>query len=251
MRIAILQPGYMPWLGFFEQMLLTDHFVYLDDVQYTKQDWRNRNRIKTSDGIAWLTVPVKKAPSDTPIRRIRICYDQPWPKRHLNLIQCAYAKAPHFDECYPRLEATLEAHHEYLHDLNAAVVDLFRDLLGITTSISCSSELGIQTQDKSEKLWRICSALGGDELYDGQAARSFLDVDGFERHGIKVAFQEYVHPTYPQRWGPFIPSLSALDLLMNCGPDAGEIILAKQTPYRRGADDRPSLSLAGKGIPAA
>ena len=249
MRIAILQPGYMPWLGFFEQMLLTDHFVYLDDVQYTKQDWRNRNRVKTANGVTWLTVPTRKAPHDTPINRIEISYDRPWSARHLRTIELAYGKAPHFDECYPRLEATLEAHHEYLHHLNAAVVDLFRVLLGITTPISRSSELGIETHDKNEKLWRMCNALGADELYDGQASRSFLDVDGFERHGIKVTFQEYVHPTYSQRWGPFVPFLSTLDLLMNCGSDAVEIILARPTSDRPTADDRPSLAPAGKGIP--
>ncbi len=251
MRIAILQPGYMPWLGFFEQMLKTDHFVYLDDVQYTKQDWRNRNRIKTRNGAAWLTVPVQRAPTDTPICRIRVCYDQPWPKKHLNLIRGAYAKAPHFDECYSKLEATLKPCHEYLSDLNGAVVDLFRGLLGITTPVSRASELSIQTHDKSEKLWRICQALCADELYDGQTARSFLDVDAFERRGISATFQSYVHPTYPQCWDSFVPFLSTLDLLMNCGPDAREIILAKPMPNQSKTNARPSLAMAGKGIPAA
>ena len=236
MRIAILQPGYMPWLGFFEQMCLTDHFVYLDDVQYTKKDWRNRNRIKTANGVSWLTVPTRKAPRDTPINRIEISYDQPWSARHLRTI---------------KLEAAIEIRHKYLHDLNAAVVDLFRDILGIATPISRSSELGIETHDKNEKVWRICNALDADELYDGQAARSFLDVDAFKRNGIKVTFQNYVHPTYVQCWGTFVPFLSTLDLLMNCGANAREIILAESSPKRTGIHARPPLALTGKGVATA
>lgn len=251
MNIAILQPGYLPWLGFFEQMLLTDHFVYLDDVQYTKKDWRNRNRIKTANGVTWLTVPTRKAPRDTPINQIEINYDQPWPTRHLRTIELAYSKTPYFNECFPRLRAVLETRRVYLQDLTNAIVDLFRDLLRITTPTSRSSELGIQAGEKNEKVWRICRALGADELYDGQAARAFLDVDALERRGIRVTFQAYEHPEYPQRFGPFIPFLSTLDLLMNCGPEARAIILSGTTANRREVLDRPELVPAEKGISAA
>lgn len=230
MRIAILQPSYLPWLGFFEQMARTDHFVYLNDVQYTKQDWRNRNRIKTEKGAVWLTVPVRKAPHATPINRIEICYRGAWPEEHLRTVELAYKRAPHFQPFFSRLEALLSRRFALLQELSHAVADLCRSFLDVSGPISWASDLNSKTMDKNGRLIELCKAHGADLLYDGKAARAFIDVELFRANGVDVVFQDYQHPVYPQLWGEFVSHLSAIDLIMNTGPEAPEILRQSSVP---------------------
>jgi hypothetical protein len=212
-------------LGFFEQMMLTDHFVYLDDVPYTKQDWRNRNRIKTPDGPAWLTVPVEAAPTGTLIRDIRISYRQPWIHRHLRVLESAYRRAPLFRQVHEPFSDLLNRRFEFLHELDVAVVDWVRRWLNINTPISYASTLEVATPDKTTRLCEICRRLQASVLYDGKAASSFIEHRQFEAIGVDVVYQDYQHPVYPQLWGEFVPYLSILDLLMNVGDQASRYIL--------------------------
>jgi hypothetical protein len=224
MRIAILQPSYLAWLGAFEQMAYVDHFVYYNDVQYTKGDWRNRNRIKTQAGATWLTVPVKKAPHDTLISEIEIAYQEAWPEKHLRKIDAAYRKAPYFEPFFSRLSEVLLRRCGLLQDLNRAVTELCASFLEVDTPTSWSSDLGLRETGKNERLLAICRALGADLLYDGAAAAEFIRLDYFAGEGVRVVFQEYAHPVYRQQWGEFVSHLSAIDLIMNMGPDAPRLL---------------------------
>ncbi len=215
--VVVLQPGYLPWLGFFDQLRHADVFVYYDDVQFDKHGWRNRNRIKTQTGPQWLTVPVRHSGLGLPrVLDVDIDTRAPWARKHLASLRQAYAKAPHAGEYLPQLEEVLERKWERLVDLDLAVVDVIRGWLRLNRRIVRSSELGIEGE-RSERLVRICGHYGARTYYSGAAARSYLDVELFERHGIRVIWQDFVHPVYPQLHGEFVPYLSIVDLMFNCG----------------------------------
>jgi len=225
-RIAILQPGYLPWLGYFEQLARVDLFVHYDDVQYTRRDWRNRNRIKGPEGPTWLTVPVAvKGNYHIPISKVTVP-DQLWRDHHLRTIRHCYARCPYFDSVYPKLERWLGAPWTFLADGCIEGINMFCTELGARTETMRSSEVTEVTHlGKSERLIAICQRLGATEYLSGASARAYLDNDAFERAGIRVIFQEYKHPTYGQRWGDFVPYLSVLDLVMNEGPRSLDILL--------------------------
>jgi hypothetical protein len=224
MRIAVLQPGYLPWLGFFDQEMSVDLFVIYDDVQYDRRGWRNRNRVKTPKGPVWLTVPViQKGLYDQIIRDVKIDNDRPWRKKHLGTIEGFYRRAPYFEILYPEFEEILLRDWEYLWELDMALIWWMNRSIGIKTEIVMASELGVSGQ-KSERLLEICRRHSANEYYSGAAARHYLDIGVFNGAGIKVYFQEYVHPVYPQLQGEFVSHLSALDLMMIALPEAGKII---------------------------
>lgn len=218
--VVVLQPGYLPWLGFFDQLNRADVFVYYDDVQYDKHGWRNRNRIKTQDGPLWLTVPVRHAGCGFPrILDVAIDCRTPWARKHLASIRQAYARAPFLARYLPELEELLERRWDLLVELDIASAGVMAQWFGLRRRIERSSLLGV-AGDRSERLVNICRHLGASKYISGDAAQSYLDVGLFERHGIRVEWQRYVHPTYPQLHGEFVPYLSALDLLFNCGAQA-------------------------------
>lgn len=218
--VAVLQPGYLPWLGFFDQLRRADVFVYYDDVQYDKHGWRNRNRIKTQNGPLWLTVPVRHGGEPLPrIHDVEIDARMPWARKHVASIRQAYAHAPFLDRYMPVLEELLQPKWERLVDLDIACVDLMADWFGLRRRIERSSALGIGG-DRSERLVNICRHFGASTYVSGDAAQTYLDVNLFERHGITVEWQRYAHPAYPQLHGAFVPHLSALDLLFNCGDES-------------------------------
>lgn len=215
--LVILQPGYLPWLGFFDQMRRSDVFVYYDDVQYDKHGWRNRNRIKTASGPQWLTVPVLHSGRGLPsIADVEIDTRTPWVRKHLASIRQAYAAAPFLSRYMPELEELLGRRWERLVDLDLALVDLISRWLGLERQVARSSELGI-AGERSERLLRICQHFGAKSYLSGDSAKDYLDVGLFERNGIQVAWQRFLHPTYPQLHGEFVPYLSAIDLILNCG----------------------------------
>ena len=218
--VVVLQPGYLPWLGFFDQLRRADVFVYYDDVQYDKHGWRNRNRIKTQNGPLWLTVPVRHAGPGFPrILDVEIDGRVPWARKHVASIRQAYARAPHLARYLPQLEELLERRWSRLVDLDVACTALMAEWFGLARRFERSSELGI-TGDKSGRLVSICRRFGASTYVSGEAARDYLDVSLFERCGIRVEWQQYVHPTYSQLHGEFVPFLSALDLILNCGGEA-------------------------------
>jgi hypothetical protein len=217
---VVLQPGYLPWLGFFDQLQRADIFVYYDDVQYDKHGWRNRNRIKTQSGPLWLTVPVRHGGIGFPrILDVEIDARRPWARKHLSSIRQAYARAPYLGRYLPALEELLQRRWERLVDLDIACAALMAEWFGLRRRVERSSALKVGG-DRSERLVNICRNLGASKYVSGAAAQSYLDVPLFERHGIRVEWQQYVHPIYPQLHDEFVPYLSALDLLLNCGNDA-------------------------------
>jgi len=222
--LVVLQPGYLPWLGFFEQMLRADIFVYYDDVQYDKHGWRNRNRIKTPAGPLWLTVPVRHGGLGKPrILDIEIDASAQWVRKHVGSLRQYYRSAPFADRYLPDLEELLQQPWTRLVDLDLAVAAKLAEWFAITTPTIRSSALGIDGE-RSDRLVRLCRHFGATQYLSGSAARSYLDVALFERHGIEVVWQDYRHPAYPQLHGNFIPYLSAIDLLLNCGPESGRVL---------------------------
>jgi hypothetical protein len=226
--IGILQPSYMPWLGYFEQIHQADIFVLYDDVQFEKGSWRNRNRIKTPQGPLWLTVPVLTKGQDfPPINQVRVNDAEPWRKKHLRSLAQYYAKAPFYDEYAPGLAQILEQPWELLSELNSAFIRHLADVLGIKTPFVRASELGIPGSG-APRLVEILAHLGGTVFYEGAAGRDYIDEALFAARGMRVEFQDYQHPVYAQLHGPFVPYLSVVDLLFNHGPNSLEILTRSQ-----------------------
>jgi hypothetical protein len=218
--VVVLQPGYLPWLGFFDQLRRSDVFVYYDDVQYDKHGWRNRNRIKTATGPLWLTVPVRHSGLGLPrIVDVEIDGRTPWARKHFQSIRQAYAAAPFLRKYAPELEDLLQRKWERLIDLDVAMADLLAGWLGLQPRIERSSALGIDGE-RSERLVRICRHFGATTYLSGDAAHDYLDMALFRQHGIAVEWQRFSHPVYPQLHGEFVPYLSAIDLLLNCGDES-------------------------------
>ena len=232
--LGILQPVYLPWLGYFEQIAAADHFILLDDVQYTRRDWRNRNRIKTPNGSTWLTVPVDHHPRSALIHEITISDHGNWPRRHLLTIERNYGRRPHFQPLFDELERVLLDPPEHLVDLDAQLIHLLCRRLEIDTPISLSSEQPRRSDDRQERLLEICRAHGATHFYEGASGKSYIEVEYFRRAGIEVVFQDYRHPIYRQHFSGFLPNQAAIDLIMNTGPEAPTILRSSPlpTPFR-------------------
>jgi hypothetical protein len=223
--LVVLQPGYLPWLGFFDQMLRSDIFVFYDDVQYDKNGWRNRNRIKSASGEPhWLTVPVLVRRLGQRIFETEIDNRQAWARKQTGTIRQFYAKAPHLKRYLPELEELLAGRlWERLVDLDVAVVELMCAWMGIKRQLARASELKIKGE-RSERLLDLCLHFGATRYLSGDAAQNYLDVESFARCRIQIEWQSYHHPVYTQQHGEFVPFLSALDLILNCGSESAEII---------------------------
>ncbi len=229
MRIGILQPGYLPWLGFFEQMYLTDVFVLYDDVQYDKEGWRNRNRIKGANGALWLTVPVHVKLSDHPlISEVRIDNKVNWRKKHLMSLKMNYAKAPFFYRYIAIFEEAFSREWDYLVDIDMYFILKLSDCLGMgDKKIVCSSSLNVEG-DRIERLAKICKMFEADVFYEGASGRNYIDNDSFAAQGIAIEYQDYKHPVYKQLYGDFIPYMSVVDLLFNHGDESLAILTNKK-----------------------
>jgi hypothetical protein len=237
-RLVVLQPGYLPWLGFFDQLRRADLFVYYDDVQYDKHGWRNRNRIKTQSGPQWLTVPVLHHGRGLPrILDVEIDRRQPWARKHVASLRQAYARAASAAQYFPEIEELLSRPWERLVDLDIALVDAMCRWLGLSRRVERSSQLDIPGE-QTERLVRICQHFGARSYLSGSAARVYLDTALFERNGIAVEWQDYVHPVYRQLHGEFVPYLSAIDLLLNCGEESLSVLEGAAAHERRGERER-------------
>lgn len=226
--VGILQPSYLPWLGYFEQIFRADVFVFYDDVQFEKGSWRNRNRIKTPQGAHWLTVPVLTKGQDfPPINEVRVNNAEPWQKKHLRTLAQYYSKAPHYQALAPALAGIIDQPWERLSELNIALIRHFMELLGITTPLLRSSELGIPGSG-APRLVEMLAHLGGDVFYEGAAGRDYIDDALFAARGMRVEYQDYRHPVYGQLHGDFVPYLSVVDLLFNHGPNSLSILTGSQ-----------------------
>jgi hypothetical protein len=231
MIVAIHQPNFMPWLGYFDRMLQSDLFVLLDHVQFERRNYQNRALIRCEDEARWLTVPVVQLSQKERIIEKRV--DNPadtdaerwWGPNHFLTLRYAYRKAPFFDLYAPRVRAILETRWEKLVDLNIATLEFLREALGITTPMVRSSELAAEGQ-RSGLLLDVCRRVGASAFLGGMGgSRDYLDLAAFRETGMGVLWQQFSHPQYPQCGSaPFTKGLSALDLLFNCGPRSGALL---------------------------
>ena len=223
--VVVLQPGYLPWLGFFDQMRRSDVFIYYDDVQFDKHGWRNRNRVKAPGGAPhWLTVPVLHSGRNWPaILEVEIDNRTPWARKHVGTLRQFYGKAPHLHRFLPALEEMLERRWTLLVDLDLAVTGLICGWLRLERRMLRASEFGISGK-QSERLLALCQHVRARRYLSGNSAKDYLDTELFARHGIEIEWQDYVHPVYPQQHGDFVPYLSIVDLLFNCGEESAAIL---------------------------
>lgn len=224
MRVAILQPSYLPWLGYFEQMHFADTFVFLNDVQYTKNDWRNRNRIKTLKGAAWITVPVRRLSSIQKISETLVDYTHDWVVDHINLLTFNYKNAPYFEAVMEVILPHLKDRYEKLEDLNINLTLDLAHLMRLDRQIVKSSDLEIASTDPNGRLVDICHKLGATEFYEGASGQSYLNHELFRQNGVEIIFQDYKHPVTRQFHEPFVSHLSIVDLLFHHGPESLDLL---------------------------
>lgn len=223
-RLVVLQPSFLPWLGHLDQYDWADVFVLYDDTQFDKHGWRNRNRILTANGPAWLTVPVKTKGRDKPLNNeVEINNVAPWQKKMLATLSQNYSKAEYFKEYFPGLEAVLSSPYERLIDLNMESLRWLVRSLGMDWKVHCSSQLGVGGR-KTDRLVQICQKFKATEYLTGDAAREYLEEERFHEIGVKVRWHNYEHPVYEQGRAEFVPYLSMVDLLFRHGPQSRAIL---------------------------
>ena len=225
-RVAIVQSNYIPWKGYFDLIHSVDEFILFDTAQYTRRDWRNRNRIKTRTGLQWLTIPVgTKGQFLDRIDNIAVS-DRTWNRRHWRTIVANYANARHFETVGPALEALfLGCTDLSLSKINVRFLQGICSLLGIHTRFSHSSDYSL-VDGRTERLVSLCLQAGADEYLSGPAASSYIDPERFREAGIRLKYFDYGgYPEYRQLFPPFEHRVSIIDLLLNEGRDAGRYML--------------------------
>lgn len=223
--IAIHQPNYLPWLGYFYKIYQSDFFVFLDDVQYSNKGMHNYTYLKTSNGSYRLKYPVNQKFGDN-IHQVSSKDEINWKRKHLETIAVNYKKAPYFEEVFEGYKTILEEHYNNIVDLNTALIRFYANKLDINTEFVCSSKLNI-TSNRTEKIIDICKALGGNIYYSGTGAKAYQKKEDFDSQGIELRYSVFSPVEYPQQWGEFQNNVSVLDYLMNCGYDF-ETIIKKQ-----------------------
>jgi len=222
-KVVILQPSYIPWRGYFDQIRLADLFIFYDDVQYDKHGWRNRNQIKTTQGKQWLTIPVhsKGVTEGIAIKDMRIDWSKSWPKTHLKSLTNSYSKAPCFEKYLPVLDSFYERRDQFLADFTIALSIALTRELGITsTRFMRSSELSDIKGRKTDRVINILKQVGATHYICGPSASSYIEPEKFDAAGIPFEYMQYNYPEYPQLYPPFDPYVTILDLLFMVGKDA-------------------------------
>ena len=217
MIVAVHQPQYLPWLGYFEKICRADTFCYLDSVQYKKNDWQNRNRIKTSQGWQWLTVPVRFQFPEK-ICEVKINSTLNWRKKHLQALVTNYRRAPFFDQFIGVFEQIYATDWEFLAGLNIHTIERLKTALGIDQKPAIKSSQLELREDPTDRLIDICKAVRADTYLSGRDGIQYMDLERFKENGITVIMQDFKHPVYPQNFGGFESNMSVVDLLFNCGP---------------------------------
>lgn len=219
MIVAIHQPQYMAWGGYFHKMDAADVFVFLDTVQYKKNEYQNRNLIKGPTGPQWLTVPVLYRFGQA-IREVPINAAVPWAKKHLAAIVSCYGRAPHFDRYIGEFERLYAGSYVTVAEVSMATARMVARLLGLRTELAVASGLGPVNDQRDRRLAEIVKLVGGDTYLSGSGGRGYINEDIFNEEGIRLVFQEFSAPVYPQLFGEFAPNLSIADLMFNVGPGA-------------------------------
>lgn len=219
-RVAIVQSNYIPWKGYFDLIRAVDEFILFDDMQYTRRDWRNRNKIKTPNGLLWLSISVQsKGKYFQAIKDTKVS-DPAWNQRHWKTIVTNYSAAPYFS-AYKELfeDLYLSPQSDYLSVINKTLIQAIANVLGIQTPISQSMDYAI-VDGKTERLVSLCKQVGGTRYLSGPSAKDYIDLNLFEAEGISVQYADYSgYLEYSQPYPPFEHGVSILDLLFSVGPD--------------------------------
>ena len=216
MLIAIHQPQYLPWLGYLDKIDKADIFVILDNVQFKKNEWQNRNRIKTAQGCQWITVPVLYRFPEK-INEVMINNKANWSRKHLQALITNYSKSTYFDDYKGFFENIFSRNWDRLVDINIEIIKFLISALELKTELVMASDLELR-EEPTERLIDICKTLKGNK---------YMDLEQFDKEDIEIIFQDFKHPEYSQLFGDFEPYMSAIDLLFNCGNNSLEILRGK------------------------
>ena len=234
MVVAVHQPQYLPWLGYFDKIAACDAFVFLDCVQYKPREFQNRNKVRTPEGSKWLSVPVvSKDRGRQIVSEVEIDNDFPWKRQHLNALRSAYGKAAYFDRYAGFFQELYSGEWNKLMELNVHIIKYLLAELGIARPVYFESALGI-CGTATERIIEICQKLNADTYLSGAGGKDYLAEEKFVPAGIKLLYQEFKHPRYAQQFmkdeNDFIPNLSVLDLLFNEGPNSSKILNLDNKP---------------------
>jgi hypothetical protein len=234
MIVSIHQPAYLPWLGYFHKIALSDVFVILDTTQYEKNSYNNRNKIKTSNGSIWLTVPVlsKGKFKNNFLKDVKIS-DNHWQKKHWRTIEMCYSKSPYFDEFKDDIKFFYDQEWDNIINLTFSMLKYFVNLFEIDTKLILSSNLNDIEGLKSDLVLSICKNQNADLYISGSQGKDYLELNKFKNAGIEVYFQEYKHPEYNQKYGDFLPYMSILDVLFNEGKEETIKLISKGNITRK------------------
>lgn len=223
MIVSVHQPQYLPWIGYFHKIAHSDVFVFLDNVQYKKREFQNRNKIRAKEGSLWLTVPViTKEKYTQKINDVLIDKTSHWQKKHWQSIEMCYSKAKYFKEHYDFFKDTYEKDWDKLIDINMHVIKYILNCLEINIPVYLETDLNIEGE-KTTRIINICKKLNASTYLSGVGAKDYLIEEEFVKAGIKLIYQEFKHPEYTQVYPGFESHLSFIDLLFNCGKESGKI----------------------------
>lgn len=217
MIASIHQPDYVPYLGYFYKISRADRFVFLDDCQFSNDNMHNWNRIKTPQGECRLKIPVEHHFGDN-INVVRTRDELKWKQKHLKTIEMNYLRSPYFREIFPELELLVNAEYKNIADMNIAINVWISKKFGFKAEFSRSSEMDIDSVNE-ERVIEICKKIGADEYISGNGARAYQKEEHFTEKGVKLTYTDYKAVKYPQLWGEFLPNMSVLDYIFNCGFD--------------------------------
>jgi hypothetical protein len=220
-KVAILQSNYIPWKGYFDLINMVDEFILFDDMQYTRRDWRNRNQIKTPQGVRWLTIPVEVKGKYFQKINETCASDSKWAREHWKTLTHIYAQAPYFDVHRDQFESLyLNLDTLLLSQINIQFIKAICGILGISTHLSWSNDYQL-IDGKTERLVDLCKQAGGTHYISGPSARDYIDAAQFEQAGISLSYMDYSgYPEYPQHYPPFEHRITILDLIFHMGHDA-------------------------------
>jgi hypothetical protein len=227
MRVAIHQPQFLPWLGYLDKIDRADLFVILDTVQFKKNEWQNRNRIRTAQGWQWLTVPVLHRFGQK-LNEVLINNEVDWTAKHLRALEVHYGRAVHRERYLGELAALYGQSWAQLTTLNLAMLRWLLGVFGIKTPIRLASEMNLR-EEPTDRLIDVCRTVGATQYLAGAGAREYMDIPRFEASGIALEFQDFRQPVYPQCYEPFVPGMAAIDLLFTCGDDALRLLRSTRT----------------------
>lgn len=216
MRVGVIQSSFIPWRGYFDFIASVDVFVFHDDLQYTKGDWRNRNKIKTVKGTEWITVPVCHQSTSQLICETQICNQQAWAKKHLRLWHNHYKNTAYLNDVLDILSILESNDNLTISQLNIKLIQRISNYLGIDTPMILSNDLSLQGS-KTDRLIDLLTKLNADTYLSGPSADAYLDKEAFRKNGISLEYKAYNYAPYPQQWGFFEGAVTVLDLIANCG----------------------------------